>query len=235
MPRFRTSRILLTTLLGLGLAIGATPAFAQTKKAPAAKKAPVAKKAVVPAKKAAPPVSPENKKKMQDRLAGFKFGMTKDEVLGTLEKQVAEKYDERLKATTDVAQQDRIRKERRSEISRVKSTYVTFEMNKPSPWDVSIVEEEFVHGTNEAMMERWENDGGKNNRRFFFFHEGKLWKMFIQLDVSILPEDKKNFETFSAVMVGQFGPGAVEGSIITWTTPDLEVRAIDKLKTYDAI
>ena len=239
MPRFRTSRILLTTLvgfgLGLGLAVGVTPALAQTKKASAAKKAPVAKKAVVPAKKAAPPVSPENKKKMQDRLAGFKFGMTKDEVLGTLEKQVAEKYDERLKATTDVAQQDRIRKERRSEISRVKSTYVTFEMNKPSPWDVSIVEEEFVHGTNEAMMERWENDGGKNNRRFFFFHEGKLWKMFIQLDVSILPEDKKNFETFSAVMVGQFGPGAVEGSIITWTTPDLEVRAIDKLKTYDAI
>jgi len=235
MPRFRTSRILLTTLLGLGLAVGATPALAQAKKAPAAKKAPVAKKAAAPAKKAAPPVSPENKKKMQDRLAGFKFGMTKDEVLATLEKQVAEKYDERLKATTDVAQQDRIRKEKRSEIGRVKQTYVTFEMNKPSPWDVSIVEEEFVHGTNEAMMERWENDGGKNNRRFFFFHEGKLWKMFIQLDVSILPEDKKNFETFSAVMVGQFGPGAVEGSVITWTTADLEVRAIDKLKTYDAI
>ena len=235
MPRFRTSRILLTTLLGLGLGVGATPALAQAKKAPAAKKAPVAKKAAAPVKKAAPPVTPENKKKMQDRLAGFKFGMTKDEVLATLEKQVAEKYDDRLKATTDVAQQDRIRKEKRSEIGRVKSTYVSFEMNKPSPWDVSIVEEEFVHGTNEAMMERWENDGGKNNRRFFFFHEGKLWKMFIQLDVSILPEDKKNFETFSAVMVGQFGPGAVEGSIITWTTPDLEVRAIDKLKTYDAI
>jgi len=224
MPRFRTSRILLTTLLGLGLAVGATPALAQAKKAPAAKKAPVAKKAAAPAKKAAPPVSPENKKKMQDRLAGFKFGMTKDEVLATLEKQVAEKYDERLKATTDVAQQDRIRKEKRSEIGRVKQTYVTFEMNKPSPWDVSIVEEEFVHGTNEAMMERWENDGGKNNRRFFFFHEGKLWKMFIQLDVSILPEDKKNFETFSAVMVGQFGPGAVAGSVNPWSTPDLAVR-----------
>ena len=48
------------------------------------------------------------------------------------------------------------------------------------------------------MLERWENAGGKNQRRFFFFHEGKLWKMFVSLDVSILPEDKRNFETFEA-------------------------------------
>jgi hypothetical protein len=233
MPRFRTSRILLASLLGLGLGLAASPSYAQaTKKAPAAKKAPAKK---VPPKKKAPPVSAANKKNMQERMAGFTFGMTKDEVLGALEKQISEKYDDRLKTTTDVAAQDRIRRDKKAELARVKQTYVTFELNKPSPWDVSIVEEEFAHGTGEAMMERWENEGGKNNRRFFFFHEGKLWKMFISLDVSILPEDKKNFETFSSVMTSQFGPGDIEGGVITWRTPDLEVRAVDKLKTYDAI
>ena len=52
-------------------------------------------------------------------------------------------------------------------------------------------------------MERWEKEGTKNQRRFFFFYHGKLWKMFISLDVSILPEDKKNFDTFQGVGVGR--------------------------------
>jgi len=232
MPRFSSilARSTLAGLLTLGVA---APGFA----APAKKAAPAAKKgAAKPApKKKAPPVSAENKKKLEERMAGFKFGMSKDEILAVLEKQISEKYDEKLKSTTDVAAQDRIRKDRKTELARVKSTYVTFDAGKPSPWDVSIIEEEFAHGTDEAMMERWENEGGKNNRRFFLFHQGKLWKMFISLDVSVLPEDKKNFDSFLAVMTGQFGPGDVEGSTITWTTPTLEVRAVDKLKTYDAI
>ena len=35
-------------------------------------------------------------------------------------------------------------------------------------------------------IERWENDGGKNQRRFFFFYNQKLWKMYISLDVSMM-------------------------------------------------
>jgi hypothetical protein len=100
---------------------------------------------------------------------------------------------------------------------------------------VSIVEEEFAHNTNEAMLERWENQGGKNQRRFFFFYDGKLWKMFVSLDVSILPEDKKNFATFRQVMEGKYGPGDIENGRISWRTPEFDVRAIDKLKTYDAL
>ena len=232
MPRFSSmfARTILVGSLSLGVAV---PALAAPKKAAPAKKAPATAKPAP--KKKAPPVSAENKKKLEERMAGFKFGMSKDEILAVLEKQISEKYDEKLKATTDVAAQDRVRKDKKTELSRVKSTYVTFDAGKPSPWDVSIIEEEFAHGTDEAMMERWENEGGKNNRRFFLFYQGKLAKMFISLDVSVLPEDKKNFDSFLAVMTGQFGQGDVEGSTITWTTPDLEVRAVDKLKTYDAI
>ena len=233
MPRFRT--LLLTSLLGsfLTLGLAAGPTAAAPKKAPVAKKAGKTK-APPPKKKAAPP-NAEHKKKLAELYGGFKFGMSKDEVLGVLTKQVSDSYDEKLKATTDITAQDRIRKDRKSEISTIKATYVSFEAGKPSPWDVSIIEEELAHGTNESMMERWENQGGKNNRRFFFFYEGKLYKMFVSLDVSILPEDKRNFETFQGVMISQYGPGDVEPGLITWNAGEFEVRAIDKLKSYGAL
>ncbi len=232
MPRSRISRLFLVSLVGLGL--GTSPSLAGDKKKPApAKKATKEKPAP---KKKVPVVSAENKKKLVANVMGqFKFGMTKDEVLKTLEKEINERYEEKIKATTDVAAQDRIRKDRKGELARIKSTFVSFELNKPSPWDVSIIEGEFAHGTNEAMMERWENTSGKNNRRFFFFYDSKLWKMLISLDVSILPEDKKNFETFQGVMQGQYGNGLVEGDRITWSAGDFEVRAIDKLRAYDAL
>lgn len=233
MPKLRSMIIkLLAPALAVGLA--ASPAVAGDKK-PAAKKGPVAKKEKAPAPKKVPVVSEANKKKLQERMGGFKFGMSKDEVVAQMSKQLDERYDEKLKGTTDVAAQDRIRKEKKQELARLSSTYVTFETNKPSPWDVSIIEGEFGHGTEESMMERWENQNGKNERRFFFFYQGKLWKMFISLDVSILPEDKKNFETFQGVMQSQFGPGLVDAGLITWTTGDLKVRALDKLRAYDAI
>jgi len=212
----------------LGVALAASPSLAGPKKKAA--------KTKVEAKKKAPPVSEENKKKLAaSLLKDFKFGMTKDEVMKILEKDISAKYDEEIGKTSDVARQDRIRADRKKELARVKSTYVEFAENKPSPWDVSMIEGEFAHGTNEAMLERWENDGGKNNRRFFFFYEGKLWKMFVSLDVSILPEDKRNFETFSGVMQGLYGPGEVDASQITWRTAEFEARAVDKLRTYDML
>ncbi len=226
MRRFSSRMILISLLLGLG---GAT-ASAADKKAP-----PAAAKAAKPApKKAAPPVTAEGKKKLAELYAGFKFGMSKDEVIGVLRKQIDQKYEERLKATTDVTAQDRLRAEKKGELARISQSYISFE-GKRTGWDVSIIEEEFAHHTGEAMLERWENSGGKNQRRFFFFHNGKLYKMFVSLDVSILPEDKKNFETFAKVMQSQYGAGDVDGGTVTWRTGEFDVRAVDKLKTYDAL
>ncbi len=228
------SRFIRAAFVGI-LTVGLVgTAFAGEKK-PAAKKAPAKKEKAPPPKKKVAPPSAGNQKKLEEKMAGFKFGMSKDEILAGLEKQIADRYDEKLKATTDVAAQDRIRKEKKTELARVKSTYVTFDAKKESPWDVSIVEGEFAHDTEESMMERWENDGGKNNRRFFFFYQGKLWKMFISLDVSILPEDKQNFDTLQQVMTANYGAGDIEPGVITWTMPKLHVRAVDKLRTYDAI
>src|SRR4029077_2400678 len=60
-------------------------------------------------------------------------------------------------------------------------------------------------------------------------------KMFISLDVSILPEDKLNFETFRSTMERMYGAGEVEGGRITWRTDGFAARAVDKLKSYGAL
>jgi hypothetical protein len=226
----RLSSLFLITAIGL-----ATPVLAE---APKEKVAAKGDKKKAPAKKAPPKksvvVNAENKKKLAVNMRGFKFGMSKDEVVAMLGKQIDERYEEKIKATTDVAAQDRLRKDKRKEITVINSSYLSFE-GKRTGWDVSIVEGEFAHNTGESMLEMWENQDGKNQRRFFFFHDGKLWKMFISLDVSILPADQKNFATFQNKMQGAYGPGDVETDTITWKTDDFVVRAIDKLKSYDAL
>lgn len=230
MRRFTTRTILLSLLLGLG----AAPALAAPKAAKAAPAITATKEKAPPPKKAAPPVSAEGKKKLAELYAGFKFGMSKEDVLGVLRKQLDQKYEERIKATTDVTAQDRLRSEKKGDLARVNQSYTQFD-GKRTGWDVSIIEDEFAHHTGESMLERWENSNGKNQRRFFFFHDGKLYKMFVSLDVSILPEDKKNFETFAKVMQGQYGAGDVEPGVVTWRTDEFHVRAVDKLRTYDAL
>lgn len=234
MRRIR-SALLLSALFGLAVptvALGQTKKAAPAKKAPAKTKAPA--KPAPPKKVVVPTVGAEQKKALVDKLAGFKFGMTKDEILAVLQKQINERYEEKIKATTDVAQQDRFRKEKKAELGRVSQTFVKFD-GKSSGWDVSIIEGEFAHNTGESLMERWENDNGKNNRRFFFFYNDRLWKQFISLDVSMIPEEKRNFETFKAVMEGQYGKGAVEGGTISWRAGEFDARAVDKLKDYGAL
>lgn len=221
----RISSLLLIGLLSTSTAYAKDP----PKKAPAK----TAKQKAPPPKKI-PPVSAEAKKKLAANMGPFKWGMTKDEIIAGLQKDLDARYEEKIKATSDIPMQDRLRKEKKTELARIASTYTAFE-GKKTGWDVSIIEEEFAHNTGESMLERWENQDGKNNRRFFFFHEGKLYKMFIQLDVSILPEDKRNFETFKGVMLSSYGQGDVENDRITWRTPEFEVRAIDKLKAYGAV
>jgi hypothetical protein len=220
-------------LIGLLMSAMAGPALGKgdAKKAPPAKQAKKDKPA--PPKKIVP-VSAENKKKLAELYAGYKFGMTKDEVIGVLAKQLDQRYEEKIKGTTDVSMQDRLRKEKKTELSRANASYTTFD-GKRGGWDVSIVEEEFAHTTGESMFERWENQDGRNQRRFFFFHDGRLWKMFVQLDVSILPEDKKNFDSLQKFMTAKYGPGNVDDKRITWHADEFQVHAIDKLKDYGAL
>jgi hypothetical protein len=222
----RIRRLVFVSLFALAPALVPTTTTAAAPAAPAKAKA---------KPKKLTPMTAAHKKALVELFGGFKFGMTKDEVVAAFSKQLDDQYEEQINATTDVSEQDHLRRDKKAEVQRFAQSFVTFDANKASPWDVSIVDSEFRHGTSEAMLERWENTNGKNQRRFFFFYDGKLWKMFLSLDMSVLPEDKKNFATFRSVMEGKYGPGDAEDAQISWRTEDLEARAVDKLKSYDAL
>lgn len=221
-------------LLGASVVGSSAPAWAKGKKPTVSAKTKAKAKVKAPPVKKIPPVSADAKKKMATLFAGFKFGMSKDEVTSVFSKQIDAKYEDQIKATSDISAQDRLRANKKKELALITKTYIAFDA-KPSPWDVSIIEDEFAHNTGEAMLEQWENTDGKNQRRFFFFHDGKLYKMFVALDLSMLPADQQNSETFQRMMFGQYGVGEIQGANIIWRAGEFDVRAVDKIKMISSI
>jgi hypothetical protein len=223
-----------TLILGASLALATTEAneaAAGSERPVAARAAKAKARSKAPAKRL---VNAKSKKALAELMGVYKFGMSKDEVVGVLSKQLDAKYKERLEGTTDTYAQDQLRKEKKKELTRLSSSYIVFD-GKRTGWDVSLVEDEFAHNTGESMLVQWENQDGKNQRRFFFFADGQLYKMFISLDTSAWPEDIRNFESFRSSMEGRYGDGDVAEGKITWRAGDFEVNALDKLRTYSAL
>jgi hypothetical protein len=217
-----------TLAIGLGLTLAAGPADAAKKTKPPAKVVKTVKKE----EKVAPP-NAEQKKALAELMGSFTFGMSKDEVIGQLTKQINERYADQIKATSDVYQQDKLRKEKNKEVTVIKQSFTEFN-GKKGGWDVSVIDDEFAHNTGEAMLVYWENQGGKNQRRFFFFHEGQLWKMFIAIDTKQLQDDQRNFGFFRGLMEGRYGKGATASGRVVWKVPEFEVQAVDKMAFYGA-
>jgi hypothetical protein len=182
-------------------------------------------------------------KALGELMGPYKFGMTKKEILGILNKQIGERYKEKIAATTDVYAQDKLRRERTAELERIKKSYVEFK-GKKGGWDVSIIDDQFAHNTDESMMVHWENspDTGRDQRRFFFFHDGRLYKMFVALNTSQLKNDQRQFSFFQSLMETRYGKGSVKVSKdidgverpvgIEWNTRTHHVTALDKLAFY---
>jgi len=115
---------------------------------------------------------------------------------------------------------------------------------KETPWEVSIIDRGFDHKNDEAMFWVWENDkeSGKDSRRYYFFVDGKLWKMFLQFNSDIF--EGKTFADFQAVMEKRYGAGAIEMrknqdgteefDFIYWKSDTAYLRAIDLTKFYSS-
>lgn len=242
MLRTRTISYLLALALGAGGVFTAASLVAdrvaeagdQKSKTTSRKKATKKKVKKAPPKKAPAKLTAEQKKARVELLGSFKFGMTKNQVLTALSKQLDERYAELIKETEDVHKQDQLRREKKKEIARVKKSWVAFDGQK-SGWDVSIIDEQFKHGTGESMLEYWENQGGKNQRRFFFFQEGELYKMFIQIDTTQFEAEQQTFDFFSGIMKAKFGADVADPEVSHASySGDVFVKALDKVRFYDA-
>lgn len=175
-----------------------------------------------------------NVKALRELMGAYRFGMSPEEVIKVAKKQIKERYAEQISQTNDVYEQDKLRTQQRRELKRLKKSRVKFE-GKKTGWDVSLIDDQFMHGTGESMMVQWEIHQGKNQRRFFFFHDGELYKMFVQLDTSKLGDDQKNFKVFRRLMEKRFGRGIVHDTGLSWKLRDIHVDALDKLRFYNSL
>lgn len=176
-----------------------------------------------------------NKKAVTDLLAGFKFGLTRKEVMVKIRKEITARYDEKIFATSDVYQHDKLRREREQEIERIEKSYVEF-TGKVGGWDVSVIDDQFKQGTGESMLVFWEATGGRKQRRFFFFHEDRLYKMLITLDASHIDKERRSFDVFRTALEREYGTAKNSAQGAMWTGDNgIVLFALDKLTHYDTV
>jgi hypothetical protein len=219
----------------LTICLGSTPALAKKPKAK-----PV-KAASVEASGGATAAPKADEKAVAELMGPWKWGMTQEEVLGVLGKQLSDRVAPELAKVTDVYEQTQIRKKVKTEVDAVRQTLVKFEGQKTG-WDVSIIEGEFLQKNGESMMRYRETDpgSGRDQQRFFFFHEGRLWKQFIAFNMESYKG--KTFDDFRAAMEARYGKGKPltkfdrEGKekviAVAWRTSNTYLRAIDLMQFY---
>jgi hypothetical protein len=159
--------------------------------------APAAARAAKPkAERAAPNASASE----LDKLKGeYKWGMSPEDVITKVQDKVRASYDEKLKkVVNDPTRYDRLRKEMQGEIDKVKTKVIKFDGQK-SGYDVSIIDQEFVHNAEESMLAAKEDTA----TRYFFFKNNGLYKMFLAFDKEIL--QGKSFRDFGKLMQARFG------------------------------
>ena len=95
-----------------------------------------------------------------------------------------------------------------------------------------LIDDQFAHGTEESMLVSWEADQGRSQRRFFFFWKGKLYRLYLTLDMSAVDEEKRNFEVYKESLMSRFGKGQEEYGLVRWNIGPYRVEAINKLAFY---
>jgi hypothetical protein len=223
------ARNLVASLFAILAALALSPAADGAKK----------KKPKAAPKEAAPPKA--NTQALTQLMGKYKWGITVEETLEILEGQIADRYAEAIqKASADKYQQNKLRKEIKAEVDKVRKSLLPFEGQKTG-WDVSTIEREFGHKNDESMLIYKEfDDSGLDQQRFFFFVDGKLWKMFIAVNMDAFKD--KTFDDFRAVMEARYGKAAVhtlpkasggeEVDYIYWRGNGAYLRAIDLTRFY---
>lgn len=155
-------------------------------------------------KAAAAPAAPnEQQSRAVGELAGkYKWGMSHEEVMGVIDKEITAKFDPRIREAQEAEKQDLVRKEMKDQMAEVRKSYIIFNGQKTG-WDVSIVDREYGHKNGESMLVIWE----AQQRRFLFFWNDKLYKQFIALNAEKFKG--KTFEDFAEAMQVRYGKAEV--------------------------
>jgi hypothetical protein len=117
-------------------------------------------------------------------MGEFRWGMTPDQVIDVLAADVEREYGERQKKAKTAQRQDRNRAWKRDQIQALKANHVRFKKALNHRWGVSLIQFEYEDDNNEEMV--WVKTT-PTLRKFYFFKDGELWKIFYAYSTDTWP------------------------------------------------
>lgn len=167
---------------------------------------------------------------------GLRWGMSKDEVVkahtsvgGILWKE----YDAKLAKASVGPQMKALEQERDSSMRAFERTWVEFE-GTPTGYDATGLKSEYSYKNKEALL-KFERNG---KTRFFFFIQGRLWKVYDAVPLGDAGPFGKTFADAVNTMNGKLGvqgrivaPDAAAGRMLTlvdWRDQSSHMRLVDR-------
>ncbi len=136
----------------------------------------------------------------------YKWGLGPMKVVKLLTANLKKEFIQRIrKAKSSPREQDRLRRELRLKLAKVKRSYFKF-TGKRTGWDSSIIDDQFKHNNQESIVVYLEAE----QQRFFFFHNGKLYKQFIAFNADHKNYKGLTFPQFLGKLIKLFGVGKAE-------------------------
>jgi len=152
---------------------------------------------------AAGQTSPQAAKAIAALVGKYKWNLRPNQVVRLLTSNLKKDYNTRIrKAQGHPMLQDRLRRELAAEIRKIKTSYVKFDGRRTN-WNSSIIDDQFAHHNGESMLVYLE----KEQQRFFFFHNGQLYKQFIAFNADHPNYKGLTFPQFLGKLIQAFGQG----------------------------
>lgn len=106
----------------------------------------------------------------------FRWGMSTKDVFKLLSREIEKEYQERQKkAGDDAMAQDSARAWRTEQLQDLKANHIRFKAASKHRWGVSLIQFEYEDDAEEEML--WVK-ANPTLRKFYFFKDGQLWKIF---------------------------------------------------------
>ena len=129
-------------------------------------------------------------------LQELKWGESHNQVIKYLSTVITKRYKKIITQTLDGSKADRLRRELKEEIKKLKKFYIEFSGQRTG-YSVSFLKGDFMHNNGETLLKFDEG----NRTRYFFFRYDQMWKVV----VSYPSDSGLSFETFVKRVKSKYG------------------------------
>ena len=117
-------------------------------------------------------------------MEDMRWGMTPSQVYTVLAKDIETEYGKRQEAAKDATEQDVNTRWRQDQLASLKADHTNFTQASRHRWGVSLIQFEYEDDNNEEMLFVRTGNG---LRKFYFFKDDELWKIFYAYGTDVWP------------------------------------------------